>query len=69
MSRTSGALLPLRYAWRNALARKGATAVTLVGVAVSVMVYVVMGATATSLAGVATSTGDPRNVVVLSTLR
>ncbi|MEM7410343.1 MAG: ABC transporter permease [Myxococcota bacterium] len=62
----SRALLPLRYAWRNALARKGATSVTLFGVAISVMVYVVMGATARSLAGMATSTGDPSNVVVLS---
>ena len=60
------ALLPLRYAWRNALARRAATAVTLVGVAISVMVYVVMSATARSLAGVAAATGDASNVVVLS---
>ncbi len=59
-------LLPLRYAWRNALARRAATSVTLFGVAISVMVYVVMGATADSIAGVAASTGDPANVVVLS---
>ena len=62
----SRALLPLRYAWRNALARKGATSVTIFGVAISVMVYVVMGATARSLEGMAASTGDPANVVVLS---
>ena len=58
--------LPLRYAWRNAWAHRGATAVTVFGVAISVMVYVVMGATADSLAGIAASTGDPANVVVLS---
>lgn len=66
MSTLGGVLLPLRYAWRNALARKGATAVTIFGVAISVMVYVVMGATADSLGAVATGTGDPANVVVLS---
>ena len=49
----------LRVAQR-AGAHRGATAVTLFGVAISVMVYVVMGATADSLAGVAASTGDPR---------
>jgi putative ABC transport system permease protein len=58
--------LPLRYAWRNAWAHRGATAVTIFGVAISVMVYVVMGATASSLSGVAASTGDPANVIVLS---
>lgn len=64
--RLHSALLPLRYAWRNALAHRAATAVTLFGVAVSVMVYVVMSATAASLAGVARATGHPANVVVLS---
>ena len=44
--------LPLRYAWRNAWAHRGATAVTIFGVAISVMVYVVMGATADSLKGI-----------------
>ncbi len=39
---------------------------TIFGVAISVMVYVVMGATASSLSGVAASTGDPANVIVLS---
>ncbi len=58
--------LPLRYAWRNAWAHRGASAVTTFGVAISVMVYVVMGATADSLEGIAASTGDPANVVVLS---
>jgi putative ABC transport system permease protein len=58
--------LPLRYAWRNAWAHRGASAVTVFGVAISVMVYVVMTATADSLKGVAASTGDPANVVVLS---
>jgi putative ABC transport system permease protein len=66
MSRFSRISLPLRYAWRNARAHRGATAVTVFGVAISVMVYVVMGATATSIAGVARSTGDPRNVIVLA---
>src|SRR5262249_24797756 len=65
-ARWSGLLLPLRYAWRNAWAHRGATAVTLFGVAISVMVYVVMGATADSLKGVAASTGDPANVIALS---
>lgn len=59
-------LLPLRYAWRNVLARKGATIVTLVGVGISVMVFVVMGATADSLARIATTTGEPDNVLVVS---
>ena len=62
----SDSLLPLRYAWRNALARRGATAITTFGVAISVMVYVVMTATASSLREVAAGTGDPANVVVLS---
>jgi putative ABC transport system permease protein len=66
MSRFSRVSLPLRYAWRNARAHRGATAVTVFGVAISVMVYVVMGATADSIAGVAASTGDPRNVIVLA---
>ena len=38
--------LPILYSWRNVLARKLSTAVTLLCVAVSVMVYVVMSATA-----------------------
>jgi cell division protein FtsX len=58
--------LPLRYAWRNAWAHRAASAVTVFGVAISVMVYVVMGATADSLKGIAASTGDPANVIVLS---
>jgi len=58
--------LPLRYAWRNAWAHRGASAVTVFSVAISVMVYVVMTATADSLKGIAASTGDPANVVVLS---
>ena len=58
--------LPLRYAWRNAWAHRGASAVTVFGVAISVMVYVVMTATADSLKGVAANSGDPANVVVLS---
>ncbi len=58
--------LPLRYAWRNAWAHRSATAVTAFGVAISVMVYVVMGATADSLRGIAASTGNPANVIVLS---
>jgi len=58
--------LPLRYAWRNALAHKGASGVAVFGVAISVMVYVVMTATADSLHGIAANTGDPSNVIVLS---
>jgi len=65
-ARWSRLSLPLRYAWRNAWAHRGATAATLFGVAISVMVYVVMGATADSLSGIAASTGDPANVVALS---
>jgi putative ABC transport system permease protein len=64
--RWSRLALPLRYAWRNAWAHRGASAVTVFGVAISVMVYVVMTATASSLSGIAASTGDPANVVVLS---
>ena len=59
-------LLPLSYSWRNLLARKGSTAVTLLGVAVSVMVYVVISATADGIARVATATGSPENLIVLS---
>jgi putative ABC transport system permease protein len=66
MSRWSRLSLPLRYAWRNAWAHRGASAVTVFGVAISVMVYVVMTATADSLKGVAANSGDPANVVVLS---
>jgi len=58
--------LPLRYAWRNAWAHRGASAVTVFGVAISVMVYVVMTATADSLKAVAVNSGDPANVVVMS---
>jgi len=59
-------LLPLSYSWRNLLARKGSTLVTVVGVAVSVMVYVVITATADGIARVATATGSPDNLIVLS---
>jgi putative ABC transport system permease protein len=65
-ARWSRLSLPLRYAWRNAWAHRGTTAVTIFGVAISVMVYVVMGATADSLKGIAASTGDPSNVIALS---
>ena len=37
-ARWSRILLPLRYAWRNAWAHRGASAVTIFGVAISVMV-------------------------------
>jgi ABC-type antimicrobial peptide transport system permease subunit len=60
------ASLPLAYAWRNVLARKLSTTVTLLCVAVSIMVYVVMAATAAGIQRVAVSTGDPRNVIVTS---
>lgn len=59
-------LLPLAYSARNALARKTSTAVTLLGVAISVMVFVVISATADGISRVATTTGDPRNLVILS---
>ena len=65
-ARWSRLALPLRYAWRNAWAHRAATAVTIFGIAISVMVYVVMTATADSLEGIAASTGDPANVIVLS---
>jgi cell division protein FtsX len=58
--------LPFTYTWRNVLARKGATAVTVAGVAVSVMAYVVIAATAAGISRVAVGTGDPRNLMVLS---
>ncbi len=59
-------LLPLAYSWRNVLARKASTAVTLAGVSISVMVFVVITATADGIRRVATTTGDPRNLIVLS---
>jgi ABC-type lipoprotein release transport system permease subunit len=58
--------LPLSYSWRNLLARRTSTAVTLAGVAVSVMVFVVITATADGISRVATRTGDPSNLIVLS---
>lgn len=58
--------LPLAYSWRNLGVRKTSTAVTLSGVAVSVMVFVVITATADGIAGVADRSGDPRNLIVLS---
>ena len=61
------ATLPFAYAWRNVLARKLSTAVTLLCVAVSVMVYVVMISTADGIERVAVSSGHPHNLVVLST--
>jgi hypothetical protein len=66
MARPRLPLLPLAYSWRNVLARKTSTAVTLVSVAVSVMVFVVITATAGGISRVATSTGEPDNLVVLS---
>jgi len=65
--RGARAALPFIYAWRNVLARKLSTAVTSSCVAVSVMVYVVMISTADGIQRVAVSSGDPRNLVVLST--
>jgi len=59
-------LLPFSYAWRNVMARKASTAVTLAGVSVSVMVFVVISATGTSVGKMAASTGSPHNMVVLS---
>ncbi len=56
----------LIYAFRNVLARKGSTAVTMIGVAVSVLVFVVMSATAKGISRIALSTGSPRNVLVTS---
>jgi ABC-type lipoprotein release transport system permease subunit len=59
-------LLPLAYSWRNVAARKLATGVTLAGVSVAVMVFVVMTATADGIARVAVGTGEPGNLIVLS---
>jgi ABC-type antimicrobial peptide transport system permease subunit len=59
-------LLPIVYTWRNVVARGFTTGVTLIGVAVSVMVYVVMAATADGIERVSVSSGDPRNLIVLS---
>jgi ABC-type lipoprotein release transport system permease subunit len=58
--------LPASYAWRNLLARKASTAVTLVAVGLSVMVYVVMAATADGIELVASGTGEPENLIVFS---
>lgn len=59
-------LLPLAYSWRNVAARKLATSVTLAGVSVAVMVFVVMTATADGIARIAVGTGEPGNLIVLS---
>lgn len=58
--------LPFRYTWRNVLARRGSTAITATGVAVSVMAYVVISATAAGISRVAVGTGHPHNLIVLS---
>ncbi len=58
--------LPTAYAWRNMMARKRATAVVLLGVAASVLVFVVMAATAAGISRIAAQTGDPRNLLVMS---
>lgn len=58
--------LPLAYSWRNVLARKGSLAVTVVGVAASVMVFVVMSATAAGIRSIAVATGERENVLVLA---
>lgn len=60
------ALLPFAYTWRNVLARRGSTAVTAAGVAISVMAYVVITATAAGISRVAVGTGHPHNLIVLS---
>jgi putative ABC transport system permease protein len=60
------AFLPFRYTWRNLLARRGSTAITAAGVAVSVMAYVVITATAAGITRVAVGTGHPHNLIVLS---
>ncbi len=58
--------LPLTYSWRNVMARKRSTGVVVLGVAASVLVFVVMAATASGIARVAVSTGDARNLLVMS---
>jgi putative ABC transport system permease protein len=58
--------MPLIYAGRNALARRTSTAVTVVAVGVSVMVFSIMSATADGIASVATASGSPANLLVLA---
>ncbi len=58
--------LPLAYSWRNVMARKRSTLVVVFGVAASVLVFVVMAATASGISRVSVSTGDPRNLLVMS---
>ncbi len=58
--------ITLIYAFRNVLARKGSTAVTMLGVSVSVLVFVLMSATAKGISRIASSTGSPLNVLVTS---
>ena len=58
--------IPLTYSMRNIIARKRSVAVTVVGVALSVMVYVVISATAAGIERVAVSSGEPDNVVILA---
>lgn len=58
--------IPLTYSARNIIARKRSVAVTVVGVALSVMVYVVISATAAGIERVAVSSGEPDNVVILA---
>lgn len=61
-----GFFLPFAYAWRNMLARKFSTAVSVLAVAASVLVFIVMAATAAGIRNVAAGTGVPENVLVLS---
>lgn len=58
--------IPLTYSARNILARKRQVAVTVTGVALSVMVYVVISATAAGIERVAVASGEADNVVILA---
>src|SRR5512135_393335 len=54
------------YSWRNMLARKLSTAITLLAVAAAALVFIVMSATAAGIRNVASNTGTRENVMVMS---
>ena len=56
----------MAYAWRNMFARRVSTAVTLVAIAAAVLVSVVMASMADGIGRIATGSGAPENLIVLS---
>ena len=58
--------LPISYSWRNLVARISSTFLTLSGVSLAVMSFVLISAMAAGIKKTAAITGDPENVLVLA---